>query len=509
MTRRLALIASFVALALLAGCVEPNARWASPRSGRTSSASPGASSPTATVQWSPCPDVWKGTLDKAPANVTYDCGTLKVPQDWAAPDGGKTFDLALVRARAAGQRDRVGSLLINPGGPGAEGIGYAVYRSVFLPAEIVRRFDIVGFDPRGVGKSAPVKCFSDADLDANFSADPDPVSDEAFANAVAIARRLAQACGEKFGDLLRLYSTEQTARDMDAIRAAVGDRQLTYLGYSYGTLLGAVYAQLFPKNVRALVLDGAVDPTLPSETSAEQQAQGFELAFDNFVKWCAATKDRCPIAPDARAAVLKALKDARSTPVRENGRVATAGWVFTAIVSSLYSQAGWPILANAIDQLAKGRATGVFLLADSYADRGQDGHFSNLFDANATINCTDDDHPDTVERIRTLQSQWRAKYPLFGAPIALNLICAQWPGKHDPYPAGPATGAPPIVVVGTTGDPATPYEQSFALARMLGVGKVVTWRGEGHTAYPKTSCVTDAVNRYLVDLKVPADNLTC
>jgi pimeloyl-ACP methyl ester carboxylesterase len=509
--RRLALIATLAAVALLAGCVTPNARWASPRSGRTSSPSPQASTNPSTtpVNWSPCPDIWKGSLNKAPANITYDCGTLKVPQDWATPDDGKTLDIALVRARAAGQRDRVGSLLINPGGPGAEGIGYAVYRSVYLPAEIVRRFDIVGFDPRGVGKSAPVKCFSDADLDANFGADPDPVSDQAFAGAVANARRLAQACGDKYGDQLRLFSTEQTARDMDAIRAAVGDPQLNYLGYSYGTLLGAVYAQLFPKNVRALVLDGAVDPTLSSEVASEQQAQGFERAFDNFVKWCAANRDKCPLAPDARAAVLTALDQARRSPIQENGRTATAGWVFTAVVSSLYSQAGWEYLANAIDQLGKGKPSGVFLLADSYADRGSDGRYSNLFDANAAINCTDDDRPATLDRIRQLQSQWRTKYPMFGAPIALNLICAQWPGKHDPYPTGAATGAPPIVVIGTTGDPATPYEQSFALARMLGVGTVVTWRGEGHTAYPQTACISDAVNRYLIDLKVPAENLTC
>jgi pimeloyl-ACP methyl ester carboxylesterase len=384
-----------------------------------------------------------------------------------------------------------------------------VYRSTALPAEITRRFDIVGFDPRGVGQSTPVKCFTDADLDANFAADPDPVSDQAFNTSVSLARRLAQECGSKYGDALRYFSTEQTARDMDAIRTAVGDKQLTYLGYSYGTLLGAVYAQYYPKNVRALVLDGAIDPTLTSEVAAEQQAAGFELAFTNFANWCKANGADCAIGPDARTAVNNALHQARTNPVRENGRTATAGWVFTGIVSSLYSQTGWRLLASAIAQLSKGRAAGIFVLADSYAERDDNGRYSNLFDANSVINCTDDDHTPTVEHVRELQTAWRAKYPLFGASIALNLVCAQWPGKHDPYPSGAATGSAPIVVVGTKGDPATPYEQAGALAKMLGVGTVLTWEGEGHTAYPKTRCVTDAVDRYLIDLKVPAAGLSC
>ena len=516
MRGRIPLIAILLAVVVLAtGCVQPTTRWSSPTSGRVAAGSPspapsaGGSPPITPAQWKPCPDVWKGSAPSAPPNVTFDCATVRVPQDWANPSSGPTFDIALVRGRSVAQRDRVGSLLVNPGGPGASGLDYAVYRSTHLPAEITRRFDIVGFDPRGVGKSSPVKCFTDADLDANFAADPDPVTAADFSASVALSRRLAQACGDKYGDRLRFYSTEQTARDMDAIRAAIGDPKLTYLGYSYGTLLGAVYAQLYPKNVRALVLDGAIDPMLGSEAAAQQQAIGFERAFDNFANWCRGNATDCPIAPDARAAVLKALQDARSSPVPGTGRSATAGWIFTAVVSSLYSEAGWRFLATAIDNLRKGRPDTLFALADSYADRDSAGRYTNLFDANAVINCTDSDDTPSVDRVRALQSEWRTKYPLFGASLALNLICAQWPGKRDPYPTGPAVGAPPIVVIGTLGDPATPYEQAPALAKMLGVGTLVTWQGEGHTAYPKTRCVTDAVNRYLIDQKVPPDNLTC
>ncbi|MET7425848.1 alpha/beta hydrolase [Dactylosporangium sp. NPDC005555] len=504
-------LAVLLVAATLGGCTLP----ADPAQEGRRLAEPSASASTADgvkvdpAQWKSCPDVYKGIFASPPQNVKYDCATVKVPQDWHNPEGSGTFDVALVRGRSTTQRDRVGSLFINPGGPGASGFDYAVYRSVYLPAEVVRRFDVIGFDPRGIGRSSPVKCFSDADLDANFGIDPDPQTDAAFGESVALTRKLAQSCGDKYGDTLRYFSTEQTARDMDAMRAAVGERQLTYLGYSYGTLLGAVYAQLFPKNVRALVLDGAVDPTLSMRDSAEKQAAGFEHAFDNFSTWCKANAGSCPIGPDPRAVVTKAIADARTSPVQGKGRSATTGWVFTAVVSSLYSESSWRSLATAMQDLRAGKPEKMFQLADSYAERDPQGKYTNMFDANAAVGCADSDDTPTVEQAKALQPQWRQKYPLFGGALALNLICAQWPGKRDPYPAGGATGSAPIVVIGTLGDPATPYEQAPALAKMLGVGTLVTWKGEGHTAYPKTGCVIDAVNRYLIDLRVPATNLTC
>ncbi|GAA1040754.1 alpha/beta hydrolase [Virgisporangium ochraceum] len=488
---------------MLAGCVSPPTRWAAPMSGDpapSGSASAGVTPPT----WGPC----EGYRDVP--NVTLECGVMKVPQDWNAPVQGKTFDIALLRARSSRQSQRIGSLVVNPGGPGGSGVDLAYYLSQGLPNEIVWKFDIVGFDPRGVGKSSPVECFSDEDLDTNFGFDPDPVSDAAFNELVALTRRMAQSCGDKYGDQLPLFSTEQAARDMDAIRAAVGDEKLTYLGYSYGTLLGATYAQLFPTKIRALVLDGAVDPTISSVASSEGQAKGFERAFTNFSTWCASNAGQCPIAPDARAAATTTLAAARTAPVGQTGgRRATAGWVFTAIISSLYSETRWPDLASALSDLQRGNPKGIFELADSYAERDAQGKYSNLFDANLAVNCADDDESITVERARQLQAEWRVKYPLFGASSALNLVCAQWPGKRDPYPAGKAEGAPPIVVVGTKGDPATPYEQTPALAAMLGVGVVLTWEGEGHTAYPQTSCINKAVNDYLVSLKVPPAGQSC
>jgi pimeloyl-ACP methyl ester carboxylesterase len=490
----------------------------------TTSARPEPGAPSG-GSWRPCDEVADDLVGPVAsrAKVRYECTTVEVPQDWTAAGAssgtnpsGPTFDIAVLRARSDNQRDRIGSLLVNPGGPGGSGVDLAVYLSLGrgyggLPAEVTDRFDIVGFDPRGVSRSSPVKCISDANLDASFGYEPDPADQAAFDGLVALNRRVGQGCGAKYRDALRLFSTEQAARDMDAVRAAVGDSKMTYLGYSYGTLLGATYAQLFPNKIRAFVLDGAVDPKQDLVAGSESQAKGFERAFDNFTKWCATNGPDCPIGPDARAAVTTALDKARSSPARSpDGREATAGWVFYAIISSLYTEPGWQKLASAIAKLATGDPDEVFELADSYAERRPDGTYSNMFDAFAVVGCADSDDKPSLAQIRQLQSQWRAKYPLFGAPQAVGLLtCALWPGKRDPVPTGLAKGAPPIVVVGTTGDPATPYEQTARLAQMLGVGVVLTWQGEGHTAYPETRCITNAVDNYLVELEVPRMGLTC
>lgn len=517
MTRhRVVAVLTAVAL-LVGGCVTPSTRWVSATSGKVNQPSEAPTAPMSLAQWRPCPELAEELLQQAPANYAFACATIRVPQDWTTavngqPADGKTFDLALVRVRSIIQRasDRIGSVVVNPGGPGGSGVELAVYLSSALPTALTSRFDIVGFDPRGVGRSTQISCFSSKDLDEYFGADPDPTSQADFDAAVALQRRMAESCGTKYAETLPLFSTEQTANDMDAVRAAINDTQLTYLGYSYGTLLGAVYAQLYPQRVRAMVLDGAVDPTQTSTQDAEGQARGFERAFDNFAAWCRNTPSACPIGSDPRGVVTAAFDRARTDPiVSGGGRTATAGWILTGIISSLYSQSGWRQLAGALNDLRKGNAGSIFALADQYAERDSAGDYSNLFDANAAVNCTDDDTTMTVEQLRQLQSQWRDKYPLFGAPLALNLMCSQWPGKRDPYPTGAATGAPPIVVVGTTGDPATPYEQTATLARMLGVGVVLTWQGEGHTAYPQTRCITDAVNTYLVDLSPPAAGTVC
>jgi pimeloyl-ACP methyl ester carboxylesterase len=481
--------------------------------------------PTGTPQWRVCPDlpgevighlVPPGFVRQLTEGVTYHCTTITVPRDWSDP-GGATFDIALVRARAETQHDRIGSLVLNPGGPGASGVDLAVYLSFGsqfggLGRDILDRFDLVGFDPRGVQRSSPVECFSPDDLDASFAAEPDPATPAEIEAVLAISARMAAGCEDRYGDTLRLYSTHQTARDLDAIRAAVGDDQLTYLGFSYGSLLGAVYAHLFPDAVRAMVLDGAVDATASRIDRSRGQAEGFELAFDNFTEWCRQHPGDCPLAGGARTAVTAALDDARESPaVGDDGREATSGWIFYAVIGALYRQDSWPLLGAAIDQLAGGDPTGVFDLADSYLNRSADGTYPNLWEANTAVNCADRaDPPLTVAQARQLQEQWREELPLFGGPVALGALgCVHWPAEPDPYPAGPAAGAPPILVVGTTGDPATPYESTAALADLLGVGMVLTYDGEGHTAYPENPCIAGHVDAYLVDLTVPTAGTVC
>jgi pimeloyl-ACP methyl ester carboxylesterase len=499
------IVAVAAAVATLAAACTPTARWV------TVGPSAGAS----TVDWQDCAKearaIGGATL---PRNLTFDCGTVSVPRDWAtAKDGkpadGRGYEIAVMRIRSNRQGDRIGSILVNPGGPGSSGIDFAV-GTASRYTTLLARFDLVAFDPRGVGRSAAVECLSDTDLDASFGYEPDPTG-AAFDGLVTLTRRMVEGCATKYGEDLRLFGTEQAARDMDAIRAALGEPKLTYLGYSYGTLLGAVYAELFPTKIRALVLDGADNPQQTPVEKAEGQAKGFELAFSHFATWCAANASRCPIAPDARAATLDALAHARTAPVRgSDGRPATAGWVFTGVAAALYSEEAWGLLARGLANLAQGDSDLILGLADAYAERDQDGHYTNIFDAYNAISCTDSDGWPTVERIRQLQGQWRPKYPLFGAALAVSLLsCSLWTGKHDPVPVGPATGAPPIVVVGTTGDPATPYEATAKLASMLGTGVVLTWGGEGHTAYPGPSCINDAVNRYLIELVPPPSGKTC
>lgn len=506
MTLRNSLLATALAVTLTACTAPATGTW----EGQEPGTSPTGGAPAeSTVQWRDCQDEAEKLAGTPLSGTKAECGELTVPQDWAKKDG-PTFTLSLLKLHKTGNRPRIGSLLVNPGGPGASGVELAAFTALFLPTEVRQRFDVVGFDPRGVGRSTQVSCISDADKDTVTAASPDPVSQADFDQQAAKAREIGAGCGQKYGDTLSLFNTEQTARDMDAIRAAVGDPKLTYLGYSYGTLLGAVYAQLFPTTIRALVLDGAMDPRQDDVTASEGQAAGFERAFDNFAADCRKRGSSCPIGPDARATVQQLLK---APPVPGRGsekRAATSGYTMLAVVSALYSQEQWRTLTKALDNLRDGDPTGVFALADQYNDRDRSGRYNNQIDANTAINCADEATPPTLPKIRELQSTWRAKYPLFGAPLAMSLLaCAVWPAKHDPYPTGAAVGAPPIVVVGTTGDPATPYENTPKLARMLGTGIVLTWEGEGHTAYPQTGCVRNAVNRYLVNLQTPTDGTTC
>jgi pimeloyl-ACP methyl ester carboxylesterase len=512
-----ALLLTLAAVLALAGCstVDGTGRYAgdAARTGAPAPTSGAPAQPTvAPVSFQDCTAVIRPQVRDSPGGdrpLSFGCGKLRVPLDYRDPSG-PAITLFLIRVRLAGQQDRIGSLVVNPGGPGGSGADAAVSLGLSLPTDVLKRFDVVGFDPRGVGLSTPVECISDQLKDESLELDPD--APDAFAAQARLSGRVSADCAAKYGDDLQHFNTEETARDLDLVRQAVGDSRLTYLGYSYGTRLGSVYAQLFPKRVRALVLDGAVDPKADEVASAQTQAAGFEEAFDQFAADCKARTAACRIGPDPRATVNRILAEARRSPIPggSDGRRATAGPVLLAIVSALYDRGDWARLESALADAGKGDSGGLFRLADRYNERDDNGHYTNLADANTAINCADTAEKVPDATVRRALTSWRAKYPLFGSSLALGLLtCQQWRAPREPVPAVRAAGAPPVLVIGTPNDPATPYASAKVLASTLASGRLLTWRGEGHTAYPKTRCVTAAVDAYLIDLTVPAANATC
>jgi pimeloyl-ACP methyl ester carboxylesterase len=443
-----------------------------------------------------------------------------VPISYDEP-GGATLPLFGVRVVSATQTERIGSLMINPGGPGASGADAAIGLALSLPPEILSRFDIVGFDPRGVGLSTPVECIPAELKDRIVAAEPRPTSDEQLDEAFELLQEVADGCAEEYGDALGTFNTVDTAKDMDRLREALGDEQLSFLGYSYGTTLGSTYAELFPENVRALVLDAAVDPEGEEIEQAEESAAAFEAGFDAFAENCTGLIAGCPIGENPRQFVEDLMTQAQQTPIpspqpAEAGaepaepREATPGVILTAIQAALYDTGAWPQLAQSLAAAQKGDSTGLFSLADSYSGRLEDGSYSNLLDANLAINCADTEATFEEDEIRDLVAEWDATYPLFGAGSALGLYtCSVWEADRTPLPERDAAGSDPILVVGNSGDPVTPLPGAVDLAEGLESGVLLTWQGRGHTAYPKNDCVNAAVNAYLINLTAPMDGLTC
>ncbi|GAA2722042.1 alpha/beta hydrolase [Cellulomonas aerilata] len=455
-----------------------------------------------TLQWTACGDL--------------QCTTARVPIDYADPAAG-SIDLALNRLPAS-SGEAVGSLLVNPGGPGASGVEFVSAGGSERVSERVRdRYDLVGFDPRGVQSSAPVTCLDDAAKDELLSRDFDFSTDAGIEEARAAYRALGEACAENTGSLLGHVDTVSAARDLDVLRAALGDESLTYLGYSYGTSLGANYAELFPDRVGRLVLDGALDPRLDAAEVGRQQAVGFENALRAYVEDCQGGES-CPLTgsvDEGMAQVAELLDRARRNPLEtESGRPLTATLAFYGIAFTLYDDANWGVLTDALTQALRGD-DGTFLLyiADLYNERNEDGSFaSNKTEAFTAVNCLDGAPSSDPAQMSAEAAQVREVAPTVASFFSYGgVVCQDWP-----YPAsgsaGPLTapGAAPIVVIGTTNDPATPYVWAQGLAEQLESGVLVTWEGEGHTAYGRSNdCVADAVDGYLLEGTVPEDGLTC
>ncbi|MFI1533543.1 alpha/beta hydrolase [Streptomyces anandii] len=452
----------------------------------------------------------------------YQCATLKAPLDYSHPAGGD-IKLAVARKKATGPGKRIGSLLVNPGGPGGSAIGYLQqYAGVGYPAEVRARYDMVAMDPRGVARSEPVECLDDRGMDTYTQTDMTPDDRGEVDALVGAYRKFADGCGAHDPRLLRHVSTVEAARDMDILRAALGDRTLHYVGASYGTFLGATYAGLFPKRVGRLVLDGAMDPSLSARRLNLDQTAGFETALQSFAKDCVRQSD-CPLggrgttpkqAGDRLAAFFRKL-DAHPIPTGDaDGRRLGEALATTGVIAAMYDQAAWPQLREALNSAMKDNdGAGLLILSDSYYERDADGHYSNLMYANAAVNCLD--LPPAFASPQQVQKSLPAfekASPVFGEGLAwASLNCAYWPVRAT---AGPhrivAKGAAPIVVVGTTRDPATPYRWAQSLARQLSSGRLLTFNGDGHTAYGRGSrCIDSAIDAYLLHGTPPARGKRC
>ncbi|SNX63897.1 tripeptidyl-peptidase C [Streptomyces sp. TLI_55] len=474
------------------------------------------------LSWKDCPapSTAEGGGDAPsplPNGTAWQCATLKAPRDWADPKGD-TIDLALIRAKASGDESRrIGSLIFNFGGPGGSGV-------TTLPAfgedyaKLRTRYDLVSFDPRGVGRSAPVECLDDLQLDAYFQQDATPDDAAERTKLLDNTKEFNAACEDNSKKVLPHVRTTDAARDMDLMRQVLGDDKLHYFGISYGTELGGVYAHLFPQRVGRAVFDAVVDPTEDSEQGSLGQAKGFQLALDNFAEDCVSKTEDCPIgdtAQDVKNRIAKLLKDLDRTPIPGVGlRKLTQTAATSGIAQSLYSQDFWEYLTEGLDQAYDGDGRVLMLLADSMNGRNEDGTYSNLTAANIAINCADDKARYTDDYVEQKLPEFRSASPIFGDYLAWGMVsCTDWavPGAAA-HPDVSAAGSAPILVVGNTGDPATPYAGAQRMVEALGkgVGVELTYKGQGHGAYDsKNKCVQGAVNGYLLDGKVPAAGTVC
>lgn len=461
------------------------------------------------VQWNEC----RGTGD-IPADAQ--CGVITVPVDYAKPDGAVAH-LALIRFPATGQK--IGSLVINPGGPGESGVDGAASTVGSLPSDVRERFDLVGFDPRGIGSSKPaVRCNSDADEDA-ARADPQvDYSPAGIAHVESTEKQYVQRCVDKMGkEFLANVGTASVVEDLDSLRAALGDDELTYLGYSYGTFIGSAYAEAYPDKVRAMILDGAVDPNADSVQSSIDQAAGFQKAFNDFAADCA-KKSTCPLGTDPGKAVgaFRRLVDplvAKGAPT-EDPRGLGYSDALTGTIMALYSPDLWKHLTDGLTELSRDHGDTLLVLADVYENRDEQGHYSNSNDANSAIGCVDG--PPTTDRAKVIEQDRRVRQvapfmaygPFTGrAPLS---ACTFWPVPPTSTPHQLAIpGLAPTLVVSTTNDPATPYQAGVKLAKELN-GGLLTYAGTQHTVvFEGQSCVDDYAAKYLIDLAVPPVGAKC
>ena len=452
------------------------------------------------IQWRNCGDA--------------DCARVVVPIDYAKPDG-ETLELSVTRVAATG--DSLGSLFVNPGGPGGSAFDYAKAAESVLGKELRKNFDIIGVDPRGVGGSSPVKCLSDRERDELVAIDGTPAGPTEIQAVVDASGLPLAGCQANAGNLITAVGTATTARDLDVVRAVLGDPVLNFLGKSYGTYLGAVYAEEFPERVGRMVLDGVLAPDLDLIERTQGQAAGFENQVADFARDCA-SHDDCPFTgnPEEILTQLRAwLRSLDGQPLTSKGRDLTEGMATYAVISYLYFPAiDYPALRGALDDAVnKQDPKTLFGLLDARNARGPDGKYEdNGTDAFYAVTCLDSPYVGTQEQTKALADDWATTYPTFGESLAWGLLaCAGWPAAQEPpITAIAAKGAAPVLVIGNKHDPATPGVWAERLASSLENGHLLTWQGRNHTAYGEGSeCIDAAVDAFFVEGVIPAQGTIC
>ena len=458
------------------------------------------------VSWAPCKD-----------DAKMQCANVKVPLDYKKP-GGKAITVAMAKLPAKSGKP-IGSLFINPGGPGSSGILMLSYVDQAFSKDVMDKYDIIGFDPRGVGSSTPVDCVDDRELAKILDSDIDTSTEAGRKARKAQARQIAKGCKEKSGELLAHVGTESAARDMDVLRGLVGDEKLNYFGFSYGTSLGGMYADLFPKKVGRMVLDGAANPQQSFLPSTYTQMLGFEKSFERYAERCVKAGN-CSLGSsvDAAKKKMRALLDqAHATPFKTSdpNRPLNRSMLHSTVISLLYEDRTWSVFNQAFDQLIKQNDGSLFLkLFDASTGRDGDEVSSSRTEAYWAINCADYAQESEADYLKYAKKLKR-EAPAIGAFSAQDTVafymCAELP-HHPKSNPGPyrAKGSAPIVVIGTKHDPATPYSWAQALHKSLSNSVLLTWEGDGHTAYGRAgSCIQGPVDKYLLTGEVPKDGLVC
>ncbi|MHB8246536.1 MAG: alpha/beta hydrolase [Acidimicrobiales bacterium] len=506
---------SAVALAciavLAASCSAPVRSGSATKDGSgtttTTLAGPPGSAPRASrLKWKQC-------------HGAFRCATLVVPASYSHPGQG-TFNIAVIEAPATKNPATAPDIVMNPGGPGVGGVGFLT-ASVSSFASLRTRFNLVSFDPRGSGASVPIHCLGGAGLKAYLALDPAPRTAAQVRGVVAGAKAFVHSCEQHTpARVLQSVSTADSARDMDRLRAALGEARLNYLGFSYGTYLGALYAEMFPTKVGAFVLDGALDPSLSATADLLQQAQGFETDLHDFFAWCDHHRSCSAGFPRGTKAAFEGLMarlragatlQATMTSAYGGRQTVDYGIALYGVISSLYSPSTWKYLGQAMAEGRAGQGAMFLALADAYAGVGPNGQVSNLISADTAINCVDRRWPSSVRAIEALLPRFTKAAPDFGpAEIWGNLPCNYWPVKGAAH-FGPVHLARPlpILVVGSTRDPATPYKWAQALSHQLQGSRLLTRRGDGHTGYLASACVRRWVNRYFETMRLPPPGTVC